>query len=540
MKNCNRIPRLFTAAALVIAAAFATLAGCTTTADYTMGEELAPGNQQMVVRHRLYSGGILKESDREDTPCKVFETRLYKTDSIASASLGTLYLGLQSDKRFGVRKLSFASQYLFMKTVNDSAGFGFRPVYDSAMFCFEVDTFAGDTTRPVKYNVYALTADLVNEESEDSVFYLSYDPRAEGHIAPDAQPVFTFEFPDPANGVYTTSSSVRMRETPATRAFVERLLCTDPDNAAWDGLAVKGIEAYESDSAFIHNFMGLYVEAADDVPASGDGSSFSFSPAATGFQILGRSRNYGADADIMADTIDMTYYFKDTYATTYGNVSAQRAELDYSMTEFASLPFDKKIENRAEVEMGYIDGCGGVITELTFTDEFLLSLRNINNGDDDYVSAAINQAAVRIYLENADYDYNKIDPVGMAEALNSSMSRLGMYTNYKKLSPVADYLYTQENSNGTTLTYNGYANRSRACYEMNISSHMQSLINDLLALEPEADGSVDLDKLTIPRKIYLGPDAYDRFTFNRSVVQGGDVAFNPASIQVEITYTLVK
>ncbi len=538
--NCNRIPRLFTAAAIVAAAAFATLSGCTTTADYTMGEELAPGNQQMVVRHRLYSGGTIRESGFDDVPCKVFETRLYKTDSIASASLGKLYLGLQSDERFGVRKLSFASQYLFMKTIGDSAGFGFRPVYDSAMFRFSVDTFAGDTTRPIRYNVYALVDDLVNEKSEDSVFYLSYDPRAKGHIAADAQPVFTFDFPDPARGVYTTSSSLRMNETPATRAFVNRLLCTDPDNLAWDGMAVKGVEAYQSDSAFVHSFKGFYIEAADDVP-SGEGSSFSFSPTSTGFQILGRNRNAGPDPDIMTDTIDITYYFKDnTYATGYGNVSVQRAELDYSLTEFASLPFDERIENRAEVEMGYIDGCGGVITELTLTDEFLLSLRNINNGDDDYVSAAINQAAVRIYLEGADYDYDRIDPVGMAERLNSSLSRLGMYTNYKKLTPVADYMYTRENSNGTTLTYNGYANRSRACYEMNISSHIQALMNELLALEPQADGSVDLSQLTIPRRIYLGPDAYDRFTFNRSVVQGGDVTFNPASIQMEITYTLVK
>ena len=78
---------------MAFAAALATFAGCTTTADYTMGEELAPGNQQMVVRHRLYSGGMLKETDREDTPCKVFESRLYKTDSVAAAKLGTLYLG---------------------------------------------------------------------------------------------------------------------------------------------------------------------------------------------------------------------------------------------------------------------------------------------------------------------------------------------------------------------------------------------------------------------------------------------------------------
>lgn len=540
MKNCNRIYRLSTAAAVVIAAVMATFTGCTTTADYTMGEELVPGDQQMTVRHRLYSGGVLKEGEQEDTPCKVFETRLYRTDSILSASLGTLYLGAQRDKRFGLRKMSFAGQYLFMKTVSDTAGFGFRPVYDSAMFCFAVDTFAGDTTKPIKYNVYELTADLVNEESEDSLFYLSYDPRAEGHIAADARPIFTFEFPNPAKGVYTTSTQVRMQETDATRDFVERLLCKDSDNSAWDGMALKNVEAYQSDSAFVHNFKGLYIEVADDAAIGDEGSSFSFSPASTGFRILGRSRNAGADAEIMADTIDINYYFYHEYATDYGNVSAQRAEFDYSMTEFASTPMDEDAPDRPQVELGFVDGCGGVVTELTFTDEFLLSLRNINSGDDDYVSAAINQAAVRIYLEKSDYDFDKIDPISMAETLNSSLSRLGMYTEYKKLTPVADYYYTNEQSTGVALTYNGYANRTRACYEMNISSFVQSLVNDLLSLEEEEDGSVDLSKLDVSRKIYLGPDAYDLFTFNRTVVQGGDVVVNPASIQVEITYTLVK
>lgn len=538
MKNCNRIHRSLAAAAMALVAALTASVGCTTTADYTMGEELAPGNQQMVVRHRLYSGGMLKETDSEDTPCKVFEARLYQTDSVASAKLDNLYLGLHSDSRFGVRKLGFTSQYLFMEAVNDTTGFGFRPVYDSAMFRFAVDTFAGDTTRPVKYHVYELTADLVNEESEDSVFYLSYDPRAKGQIAADAQPIFTFEFPDPAKGVYTTSTSVRMRETPATREFINRLLCTDPDNLAWDGMAVKNVEAYSSDSAFIHNFRGLYIEAAADMP-EGEGSVFSFNPSATGFEVLGRSRNNGADMQIMADTIDMVYYFKDSYAGKYGNMWVQSARHDYSGTEFATHPFDESQAVREEVALGYIDGCGGVITELTFTDDFLNSLRNINGGDEDYVSAAINQAAVRIYFEKSDYDYNKIDPVAMGETLNASMSRLGMYTNYKTLTPVADYLYTQESSS-TSLAYNGYANRSLACYEMNISSYMQSLVNELLELEPEDDGTVDLDKLTTPRKIYLGPGAYDRFTFTRSVVQGGDTAVNPAAIQVALTYTLVK
>ena len=54
MKNCNSLRRIFFAAAILAVAATATLGGCTTTADYTLGEELAPGNQQMKMRYRIY------------------------------------------------------------------------------------------------------------------------------------------------------------------------------------------------------------------------------------------------------------------------------------------------------------------------------------------------------------------------------------------------------------------------------------------------------------------------------------------------------
>ena len=65
-------------------------------------------------------------------------------------------------------------------------------------------------------------------------------------------------------------------------------------------------------------------------------------------------------------------------------------------------------------------------------------------------------------------------------------------------------------------------------------------MNEVLSMKEEADGSLDYSKLTVPRTIYLAPGAYDRFSFNRSVVQGSNELENPASIQLELTYTLVK
>jgi hypothetical protein len=195
--------------------------------------------------------------------------------------------------------------------------------------------------------------------------------------------------------------------------------------------------------------------------------------------------------------------------------------------------------SREEVQLGYIDGCGGVVTELTFTDEFLYSLRNINSQSDEYAAAAINQATLRIYLEGSDYDYMSLDPLAMADKMNASIPRVGMYSNYKSQTPIADYLYVEE-ANGTTLAYNGKLNRSKALYEMNISSYIQNLLNELLDMEPNADGTLDFDSMTMPRMVYIAPDAYDLFTFKRTKVQGADIKVNPACIELELTYTLVK
>lgn len=534
MKSYNRIKRLFTATIVVAVAALMTL-GCTTTADYTLGQEFAPTNQQMVTRHRLYKDGVLSELNQEDAPCRVFETRLFKTDSVSSDRLGTFYLGLQKHNRFGVRKMGFASQFLHMISVDDSIGFGYRPVYDSTTLIFELDTFVGDSTRPIQYNVYLLTDDLVDWEAEDTTFYVSYDPRELGHIAQDAKPIFTFKFPDQENGVYTNSTEFRMTEGEGAKQLISELFCMDKLDA--NGNATNNIDLYESDSAFIRKYKGVWIEPAEDQPES-EGHAMAFSDQTSGFRVYGRTRNAGADVDIITDTIAVAYYFNDTYSEGFGNVTVQGAKYNFEGTELEGLPILETEQNRAEVDMAYVDGCGGIMTELYFTDEFLLSLYNISSGDKDYVSAAINQASLRFYLDGSEYDYNKIDPLSMTDRMNESISRLGMYTNYKNLTPIVDYLYTQE-SDGS-LYYDGYLNRSRAMYEMNISSFIQKLVNDLLKLEPEEDGSIDLSKLGTTRTIYLAPSAYDRFTFNRSVIQGSNTATNPASISLELTYTLVK
>lgn len=534
MKNYNKIHSLLATSAMVVVLMVMTFTGCTTTADYTLGEEFAPSNQQMIMRTRSYKAGMVREASTEETPCRIFETRLFRTDSVKSNDVKQFNIGIERDERFGVRRMGFVSQFLHMVLPNDSVGFGYRPIYDSMTMQLLVDTFAGDTTKPIKYNVYWLTEDLVKDDATDTVFYTSYDPRKAGHLKADAEPVFTFTFPDQANKVYTGSTSIRMKETPSTKAFIDRLLCMDKLDE--NGLANNNVEVYKSDSMFLKTFKGIWIEPAEDNPD--DAAVYSLSIEDTGMQFYGRVRNAGADADIITDTLNISYVFRNQYSGKWGNVWAQSVKHDYSTTQLANLPMDESLDERAEVQIAYVDGCGGVVTELYFTDEFLLSLRDINSDDDEYVTAAINQAQLRFYLEESDYDYTKLDPIALAEAMNKAIPRLGLYTDYKNLTPVLDYMYDQEET--LILDYNGYLNRSRAMYEMNISAYIQELMNALLALEPDANGNIDLTKLQAPRTMYIAPEAENQFSLSRSILQGSNHELNRASIELELTYTLVK
>ncbi len=534
MKSYSKIKSLVAASALVVISMVMTFTGCTTTADYTLGDEFAPSNQQMIMRTRSYKAGMVREASTKETPCRIFETRLFRTDSVVSNDVIQFNIGIQRNERFGVRRMGFVSQFLHMVLPNDSVGFGYRPIYDSMMMHIIVDTFAGDTTKPIKYNIYCLTEDLVEDGATDTVFYSSYDPRKAGHLSSDAKPIFTFTFPDQENGVYTNTTQLRLKETDQSPDFINRLLCMDKLDE--NGLANNNIAVYKSDSLFLKTFKGIWVEPAEDNPDNG--AIYSLSIDDTSLQLYGRTRNAGADADIIADTLDISYVFYNSYSGDWGNVWAQSVKHDYSTTELANLPMDESLEERAEVQIAYVDGCGGVVTELYFTDEFLLSLRDINSEDDEYVTAAINQAELRFYLEESDYDYEKLDPIALADAMNTAIPRLGLYTNYKKLSPVMDYMYEQENN--MALDYNGHLNRSRARYEMNISAFIQELMNSLLAIEPDANGVIDLGKLKAPRTLYIAPEADNQFSLSRSILQGSNHELNRASIELELTYTLVK
>ena len=125
--------------------------------------------------------------------------------------------------------------------------------------------------------------------------------------------------------------------------------------------------------------------------------------------------------------------------------------------------------------------------------------------------------------------------------LNKSFTRLGSYLNYNTLSPIIDYDYVYEGSYGTEIIYDGYLDRSRGCYILNVTAHIQKLFNSMR----QEDGTYDITKADeLLRSLYIGTEATAPYALTESVLQGmtvdakGDSVSAP--IQIDLTYTLVK
>ncbi len=519
------------------------LSACTTTVDYTMGEEFVPENQQLSMRRRTYSGGKLYENG-EARSCSLTQTRLYQTDSVKSANLGYVYFGQEKSDTFGMRKAGFLSQMLFNYTLDEERGWGYRPIFDSMQLALEIKDFHGDTTYKQRFNVYEINSNAYFEQTPDSVFYLNFD--ASKYIA--AEPIFTFTFPDQDNGVYTTSTEVRLQETPATRDYVNRLMLMS-NMADNEGFAKDDDELYTvgNEKKFVDAFKGVYVVPADDMSdAATCGAMYASNIESTGMYLYSRSREQ-TDPTIIRDTNYMAYSFyldPSTYGKLEaGNVSINTVKHDFSAVKlFDEESIDAESKTRPEVLTGFVDGMGGVVTELRFTDEMLQSLADLVLAE-DCNAVSVNQAMLSIYVEQSDYDYLKIDPITMAPILDKAMARLGTYANYKNLTPIADYLYTHESS--YTIAYDGKLNRSLACYKMDISNYIQSLILACSDNLKEDGRTVDFDKIDEKyRRVYIAPEAYGMFGFDRVAIIGGNSEVNgqsnSAPITLDMTYTVFK
>ena len=550
MMNCKRVLTSW----LVLAIMTLVSISCTTEVDHTLGSEFVPTKQNMELKRRVYRLGEMREGDSVES-CQLLQTRLYQTDSIASVNLGMGYFGAERSDVYGERRAGFMSQMVFSMSLGDERGWGYRPIFDSMVLALYVMDFHGDTIPKRKFNVYEITSNAYVKDSKDTAYYINFDPTP--YIS--SEPIFTFEYPNQDKGVYVgdmenpLSSRVKLNETSTTREYVSRLmLTTDLDATGGYAYDIDSLYASGNEAAFVDVIKGVYIAPAEEI--EGDGAMFATDLENTAMILYARDR-YEEDPTIIRDTAQMVYNFYIDPAQRemeVGNVSINHVAHNFDTAAFSAADVDQSlsVDERPEVLVGYVDGMGGVVTEVWLADEFIQSLADIALSEQDAV-VSVNQARLSIYLEGSDYEHS-FDPLGMGEIMNGAMDRAGLYVRYGSLVGITDYPYGYESS--YSLAYDGYLNRSLAAYTMDVSTYVQSL---MAAAQENVDesGKVQFDKfsenyepksesLVGYRRFYIGPDAASCFGFDRQAIYGTDGEIdgvkNPAPITLDMTYTIVR
>ena len=563
---------------LTLVALVALLAvGCSADVDSELGYDIIPNHQKMEMRHLTFKGGkVLKfnatasnddKSVYDTEEGKFFRTSLYRTDSLLSSNVSYGYIGVEHSDTFGMRSSALASSILFMNRVDSVNGFGYKPIFDTLSLILTINDYGVDTLTPVKYEIYELTKPLLGNvaDAKDTTAYTNCDLSG---VYDESKPLFTFTFPDGKKTGPTTTSidltPVDMSRNGQTWDFVRRLMLIPEDydtNKEWDGYARDVDSLYISEKCWQQAFHGIYIKPVlESVDKSKRGAIYSFDLKSSGLQLQGRNRN-PKDPTLIQDTIGANYYFYDEtidpYTDSYGkytpgvegtlNISVNSVKHDYSGSLLGNLNIDaydasgNKLPNSArdEVAESYVEGFAGVATELYFTDDFLTQIKKAYNNETDggkYRAIGVNQCRLYVYIKGADYvwENNMSNAATLTPLMNNSISRLGSYVDYSKLSCIADYDPVYETQAGTTLAYGGYLNRSRGCYEMDITGFMQRLCNYVNSLEKLED----YDESVVSRSIYIGPDAVSPYTLKRTELQGSTATVAP--IHLELTYTMIK
>lgn len=554
MKQFNNFRRRLLPVAALAATIGLILQGCTKVDD-TLGGNLIPDNQQMK------AGFVTLPRADEINPKKYVETRLFQTDSIVSSNITYGYFGSMLNDTLGRRSMGFLSQMVNYYLV-DSGYFGYKPIFDSAQIMLKVTSFGRDSLTEQSFAVYEVLSNKYlsdkpiapNKSERDSTFYLNFDPVAEGVYNPD-EPLFTFSLG--GEGKYpSTTTAVTLKPTEAGKNYISRLMLQE-------GKYAGDYSIYSADSLkyWVEEFRGLYIapDPTKQLTEYNKGTIFATDLTYSGLSVYGRNR-VKDDPSLIKDTIGMVYYFYEDGAE-FGNVSVNNVKRDYTEATIADkIDIEQAKETattRLENPRLYVEGMGGVVTEMTFTPEFFAELEaEITKGNKDgkdFKTLAFSQVRMSVYFEDSDYEWEKIadgtagNIVRLTDQMNAYPSRLGMYTNYKKLTPISDYAYVYEQNYSTELAYYGKINRSRGCYVMDITGYMQQLWNSYMQAKADAGGvveNIDWSKVT-NLSVYIGPEAYSLYTTTFGMLQGmsteaGAAEPNNAPIRFTMAYNLIK
>lgn len=538
--------------------------GCSMVTDNTLGSDIMPEGQVMVMRHLKFQGNKIisfnattGENEVKDASLdgkNFLETRLYRTDSLISSNLNNGYMGMRRSDVFGLRTAGFASTMLYMNAIDEEKGFGYLPIFDTMKMVMTISNYGGDTLVPIRYKVYELLKPLAKSlfSETDSVAYINCDL---SEVYDESRPIFEFTFPNSELGEGPATIMVPMEPTPYSWDFARRLMLI-PDNYAdagsdWDGYGRSGIECYTDDKQWVDKFHGVYIKP-ESAPSDKEGAIYELDLTASGMMLQGRSRN-PKDPSMIQDTVGMYYYFKDSDSDY--NRSVNRVERDYSQSLSGGdallndVVMDCTVprENRSLVSTCYVEGMGGPSTEIYFTDDMLDELLSLEQtASEESMKVGINQCLLTIYVKGASYDWETTqnNATILTPLLDNSFVRLGGYTNYNTLSPVFDYDYVYENNNDSESLYGGYLDRSRGCYVMNITAHLQRLFNYAKSVRQE-DGSYLFDENAqgyVGRSIYIGTEVVAPYSFSETTLQGmeDDMGAILAPIEIDLTYTLIK
>ena len=570
MRVCSKLFRNIIIAFLTIFAL--TTTGCKMVEDSSLGSNIMPEDQIMLMKHLKYQGNnIIRINDagtNEKFPVSgknFIETRQFRTDSILSSNISSGYMGIRRSDIFGVRTASFATSIIYMNEIDEKEGFGYLPIFDTMKMLISINNYGGDTLVPIRYNIYELKKSLVGNvlSEKDSTAYSDCDL---SEMYDESKPIFTFTFPAEGSTQGPATQMITLDVVPGsnnglsdqTWDFVRRLMLIPDDYNApdsdWDGYGRDSIEIYQDETKWIKKFFGLYIAPDKASATDKEGAMYALSLDASGLMLQGRNRN-PKDPTMIQDTVGMYYYFYDEY--TKHNLSVNKIERDLSqgLTKSPAELYDiemnpkKKIEERTMVSTCYIEGLGGPMVELTFTDDWLNEVIALGQYDnEEYPKIGINQCLLTMYVEGADYDWltTQGNAAMLTPLLDKSFKRLGSYLEYVTLAPIIDYNYAYEKQQDKELPYSGYLDRSRGCYVFNITAHMQRLTNYAKKVKQEDDSFLfnDKDMGFTPRTIYIGTDAYSLYDFSTSVVQGMTVGEDGAKVdaplEIDLTYTLVK
>ncbi len=519
---------------------FALFSACTSVDD-TLGSAMIPSSQDTKIGAATISA---KLDDGSLNPKKYIETRLFQSDSIVSSNLTVGYMGQRINDTIGSTSAGFMTQFVYSTLVEDGY-FGYDPIIDSVVMIFTFSGYGADTITPQKFEVYEInqTVDALNSEE---VSYTTFDPTP---YYDQSEPLFSFVFPN-ENVTGPSSYYVTVDMTDAGKNFIKRLMI-DEDLAPGESPTVDySMYEYEAEQ-WVEQFKGLYIKPAgvvsDDVTKS-RGTIYNLDLSGTGFTFYARNR-VESDPTLIQDTVGATYSFY-VPELEYQLASINSIEHDYAGTAINEADIVESNENRPENSTIYITGLGGVISELTFTQDFfdqiqeIIDTENATSGE-NYGSMAFNQVMMQIYFPQAEYNYLDISTPewdNIIDDMNASISRIGAYTDYSSFITVSDYDYYSESNYGTALPYGGYINRTMGCYKLDISAHVQQLwlnyLDELQAAQDE-NRAVDLNNVD-GCNVYLGPDINNIYTDKHIMLQGESSALNSAPIKLDLIYTLIK